>query len=55
MLAQQVMFDDGEEVKGGILVNSEFIICGCCGGVFEAEEVEVIEYFEYWVPIGEEI
>lgn len=50
----------GEEIWGGIgiyndddsLVN---IICGCCGEMFEPDEVVVVEELEHWVDINEEI
>ena len=32
----------------------EYIICGCCGGTFEPDEVEIIRVME-WLPISEEI
>ena len=59
MLTQQVQFwdDDNKEWFGGIMIDNEYIICGCCGSVLELnefEEKEVIEY-EDWVNIEEEI
>lgn len=35
-----------------ILVN---VICGCCGSIFEPDEVVVVEKFEHWIDINEEI
>lgn len=55
---KQIKFKDFEgEVFGGILLDNRDIICGCCGGVFPADEdeVEIVEEFEYWVNISEEI
>lgn len=56
MEAKQVGFiPEDEELHYGIMVNNEFIICGCCGGVFEINEVELVEVFETWVDISDEI
>ena len=55
MFCQQVKFWDTDGGKfGGILVNDEYIICGCCGGVFEKSEV-IYEIFDNWVDIDEAI
>ena len=42
MLTQQVKFwdDDNEEWFGGIMVDNEYIICGCCGSVYECSELK---------------
>ena len=56
MYAKQIQFKDDEDtIFGGILVNDEYIICGCCGGIFEKEEVTILKEFENWVDISEEI
>ncbi len=60
MRVKQVSFLPlGEEaVLGGIMIHegeNVRIICGCCGGVYEAEDVEIYEEFEDWVNIDEEI
>ena len=56
MTTQQVKFKDSEgQILGGILVNNEFIICGCCGGVFEVEEVTILERYKVWLNISDEI
>ena len=60
MIAQQVQFNDkniGEgEMLGGIMVDNEYIICGCCGGIFEVEEVGKENIFPLkWINISEEI
>ena len=33
----------------------DYVICGCCGGVMEAEEVEIVKVFDWWVPLCDEI
>ena len=57
MNTQQVCFRaEGEtEFFGGILVNDEYIICGCCGGVVPLDEVAEMEPYKNWVNISNEI
>ena len=40
---------------GGILLDDGKIICGCCGGLFEPKDVEIIRKYAYWVDLSEEI
>ena len=58
MLTEQVKFRYiGEDTEfGGILVDNKYVICGCCGGVFELddEEIEILKKLR-WVPISDEI
>lgn len=57
MVVQQIRFRDlyGEPSisVGGILINDEYIICGCCGGIFEndKEEIEILEKYDDWVDL----
>lgn len=62
-IPRQVMFYDGDGMCSGIMLGDK-IICGCCGAVYEVDEV--IEYakadgvvairmFVYWVDISTEI
>lgn len=46
---------------GGIAVyereldkDPQYIICGCCGGRFKPNEVEILRKYE-WIPISEAI
>lgn len=62
MTTKQVKFLDGEsqETHGGILINGETLICGCCGGVFIKDEwedlgISIIEEYDVWVSLDEEI
>lgn len=60
MICKQIAFmPEGEEaVQGGILCedsSQSFIICGCCGGIYEPDEVEIIERFEDWIDIEADI
>ena len=59
----QVLFYDGEGTAAGIMIG-EKIICGCCGAVFEIDDVienargdgvPAISWFKNWVDISEEI
>ena len=60
----QVLFVDEDGVwRGGIAYRDE-IICGCCGGVYEIDEViefapeyvqQPIHKYEYWIDISDEI
>lgn len=53
----QVKFYDGEDWNYGIAYH-EIIICGCCGGIFEIDDVlasgHSIEQLT-WIPLNEEI
>jgi hypothetical protein len=62
-VAMQVMFYDGDGMCAGILCGKH-IICACCGGVFEVDEVidnaradgkNAIEMFDTWVDVSDEI
>lgn len=54
---KQVKFCEiGEDIEiGGILLDDGNIVCGCCGGVFEPEEVKIIKEYESWIDLSEEI
>lgn len=51
----QVQFKDIEGNLCGGIAYEDFIICGCCGGIVELEEVEDITEYSYWVDISTEI
>lgn len=59
MIAKQVDFYDNEnqEYHSGILVDNNYIICGCCGGVFEINELDAdkISIYDDWTNIEETI
>jgi len=59
MIKQCKFIDDDGEVCGGILCDfdngDKYIICGCCGGIFDPNEVEVLEIYDYWVSLSDEI
>ena len=54
---KQVKFHEvGEDIEiGGILLDDGNIICGCCGSLFEPEDVEIIKEYESWIDLSEEI
>lgn len=45
-----------DNIFGGILLDDDSIICGCCGGLIEKDDpdVEIIEELE-WIDISNEI
>ena len=50
-----------QDAIGGIAVyeneldkTPQYVICGCCGGTFEPDEVKILRVLE-WIPISEEI
>ena len=59
------LIDEGEEgrIYGGIGVyfidfdNNELVevICGCCGSVFEPEDIEVLEVYHNWADLTDTI
>ena len=59
MIAKQVSFwdKDNEKWKGGIMIDNQYIICGCCGSVFECKDLKKEEVMPYdvWVDISDEI
>ena len=62
---KQVKFYDRENgtVLGGILTDEGDIICGCCGGLIEADEIgndddslfTILETYKTWLNISEAI
>lgn len=59
MKTQQVKFHlEGEEgFLGGILIDNRYLICGCCGGVYDLTEdiVMIDEYYDDWSDISDYI
>ena len=54
---KQIKFHEvGEDIEiGGILLDDGNIVCGCCGSLFEPEDVEIIKEYESWINLSEEI
>ena len=55
MPIKQVLFkgDHSDGVQAGIRLENGFVICACCGGVFEPDEIEILHVFDYWVDFSE--
>ena len=62
-MAKQVIFIDTEDTPhikhSGILLDTGDLICGECGGLFEASERgetwEIVKIFDSWVNLDNEI
>ena len=60
-MAKQIRFydTDNEVEHGGILLDNGDVICGCCGGLIEADEFKdecvLLEEYEDWINLDEEI
>lgn len=53
-----------DEILGGIGIYEEYphhdeilvnVICGCCGSIFEPEDIEILEIYENWVDLVDTI
>ena len=62
-IPRQVMFWDGENHCAGIMIG-KLLVCGCCGGTFNLDEViemaredgqVPVRAFDTWVDISDEI
>lgn len=57
------LMDEGENIFGGIGEYAEIedeeilirVICGCCGGTFEPNEIEVLDKYDTWIDLTETI
>ena len=48
----QVLFRDEENnLCAGIRLDDGRILCGCCGGILEPEEVTIMKVFHDWEDI----
>ena len=60
-MIKQVKFKELEtnDIHGGILLDNGDLICGCCGGIFEADEKgetwELLKEYDNWVSLDDEI
>ena len=58
---KQIKFLDIEnnEIHGGVLTDDGNVICGCCGGIQEAEDEgitwKLLTIYEDWINIDEAI
>lgn len=57
MTTRQVIFEDIEigENHAGIEIDEKYVICGCCGGVFEKDDYKIVKTYDYWVNLESEI
>lgn len=62
-IPRQVMFWDGENYCAGFMIG-KLLVCGCCGGTFNLDEViemaredgqVPVRVFDIWVDISDEI
>lgn len=57
MYVTQVLFKDPEgEMNTGICIDNKYVICGCCGSVFDEDDID----FEWichlpWIDISDAI
>ncbi len=58
---KQIMFKDieNESIHGGILLDNGDVICGCCGGLLKADEINQtwsnINTYDEWIDLDETI
>lgn len=60
-MAKQIMFmgNYSLHIHGGIQLDNEDVICGCCGTRFEKsnldDEMTILKVYDHWVDLTEEI
>ena len=56
-MAKQIRFyvSDSDFEHGGILLDNGDVICGCCGGLIEDGDYVILEEYENWINLDEEI
>lgn len=52
--------DYDQEILGGIAKlddndNIEYVICGCCGSIFEPDTITILKRYGRWCNISDEI
>lgn len=61
IITNPAMIGEGEEGKtyGGIAwidcERLDYVICGCCGAIFNAEDVEIVERYTDWMDLTQAI
>lgn len=50
---RQILFKilEGGTTHAGFLLENGDVVCGCCGEIFEADEVEILEDYFDWVDL----
>lgn len=49
---KQIKFRYDGAILGGILIDDNTIVCGCCGNIFEKDAVEILEIYDTWVDLS---
>lgn len=55
MAKQCIFVDEWKNVQCGILLDDGNMLCGCCGGIIEAEDFRLLEVYDNWVELDEGI
>lgn len=69
MVKQVKIFDkENKTICGGILLENGSVLCGCCGSIFESDDIDtskyhdnddkpiyVIETYKSWISLSDEI
>lgn len=50
-------YDEENEMFHGGIAFGDVIICGCCGGIIELDEIDLdkLTTYDFWVNLDEEI
>ena len=54
-IAQVLFRDEENNLCAGIRLDDGRAICGCCGGIYEPEEITIIKVFHDWKDISKAI
>ena len=55
-MSKQVKFvDEKLNILGGIELDDGRVLCGCCGSIFEPEDIHIITRYDTWINLTEEI
>lgn len=54
MAKQCIFVDDWKNVQCGILLDDGNMLCGCCGGIIEAEDFRLLKVYNNWIGLAYE-
>lgn len=54
-IAQVLFRDEENNLCAGIRLDDGRVICGCCGGILEPEEITIVKVFHDWEDISDAI
>ena len=54
-IAQVIFIDEWGKACSGIRLDDGRVICGCCGGILEPEEITIVKVFHDWEDISNAI